>query len=159
MKKINPDPVSLSERKVGNYGNMPSGGHDQVAICEQMAHMTKAVNKNKTAVDKMVKMCQEVIGAQQNQSQRFEGLMRTVEKLVERVDRAVERGDEGVETMISSAESIRENTLFIMKSTMILAYVMGSDEQVAEAEAKAKRKIAEWQNESKKALTIVSNNA
>lgn len=148
MPEVDGEPHEGNAR-LGAYGGS-NPVSESAALCEQLRNMQKDMMRMMRNSDELQSMMGEVLETMQHQNA-------SMQTLVRRVDRATENGDEAVEIMKDAAESIRQNTLFIMKSTMILAHVMGDDEQVAIAEEKAKRKIQEWQKETQ-TLALVSSN-
>ena len=137
-------PASPGARRMSDYGANP----DQIAICEQMAHMTKQVAATQRKVDELIETCREMLKAHQAQMQRLDSL-------ISRVDKAITRGDEGVKIMSESAETIRLNSDMIVKASLMLAHVMGDEDAVKAAKQKAEQEFSEWQNEAR-TLTLVS---
>ena len=151
-------PQSLNQRKMNTYnmGDDTGGLSGQAAICEQMARMQKSVDKSQRGMDELIDMCREILKASQSQQQRIDKLVDRVDKFITRVDKAIERGDEGVQIMADSAETIRLNSDMIVKSSLMLAYVMGDEEAVTKARVKAEVEFKKWKEETSTSSNIVS---
>ena len=148
MPKVKGQPVRGGQR-LGSYNDQGAGIGDSGAICEQMRHMQRDMQRMMRNAEELQDMTRQMLGSMQQQH-------RAVETLIKRVDKASSNSDESVKKISDAAAAMEGNTDMIVRAAITLAHAQASQDEYEAAKARADKEIQEWKAEQR-GLKIVSS--